>query len=76
MQKPGIVARRSADGQHAVGAAVDLLHVLGFAVEVAAVALDDAQRVDPEVAPAQGAGDGDGVAKGGGEGGEGDAREV
>jgi hypothetical protein len=53
---------------------LDVTHACGLAHPVGAGVLDNTQRIDPEVAEPELAGDGDGIAKGGWKQGRGDAR--
>lgn len=63
-------------GDGEAGEAVDVAHDGALALPVGGVVLDDAEGVDPQVAQADGAADGDGVAEGLGEAGQGYAGEV
>lgn len=50
LEKPVVLARGPAGGQDAIRTAEHVLHVLGLLAKVTVVSLDNADRVDPEIA--------------------------
>jgi hypothetical protein len=68
LEKSRKMVSRAACSDHTVSATVDIFHSFGFGVEVAAWALNDTERIDPEVATTQSASHSHCIFKGGWEG--------